>query len=63
VLFEELQGTRGGRFADAHSLIYSELYLALAPVIRGLDMHLFETTCEDVDPKHDRFHPESGSEL
>lgn len=55
--FEELQGTRGGLFADAHSLIYSELYWALAPVIRRFDMDLFETTCEDVDPKHDLFIP------
>lgn len=37
------------------SLAYAELYLTLAKIIPRIEMDLFETTVEDVEPERDFF--------
>lgn len=49
--------SRGTRACLGMNLAYAEIYLTLAAIFRRFDLHLYETTRDDVDVIHDFFNP------
>ena len=49
--------SRGTRACLGMNLALAEIYLTLAAVFRRFDLHLYETTRDDVDIVHDFFNP------
>ncbi|KAI9823703.1 MAG: hypothetical protein M1819_001147 [Sarea resinae] len=49
--------SKGTRMCLGMHLGYAELYLTMAAIYRNFDLRLYDTTREDVEPKHDFFVP------